>query len=70
MGGRASKPDGVVVFRRGKLPLRVGMRFEEFIQVGGVEGRALEHPLIDRKTWLSKNTIQYLSAAGAQLVTE
>ena len=28
-----SAPDGVVVFRRGKLPMRVGMSLEEFTQV-------------------------------------
>lgn len=39
-------PSGVVVFRRGKLPLRVGMPMEEFTQVwgqkwGGEAGREL-----------------------------
>ena len=29
-------PDGLVVFRRGKLPMRVGMSLEEFTQVSGV----------------------------------
>ncbi len=32
-GGKAAKPAGVVVFRRGKLPMRVGMSEAEFTQV-------------------------------------
>ena len=33
VASRVSAPAGVVVFRRGKLPLRVGMGQEEFTQV-------------------------------------
>ncbi|GFH24374.1 uncharacterized protein HaLaN_22159, partial [Haematococcus lacustris] len=32
-GAKASRPAGVVVFRRGKLPMRVGMGMEEFTRV-------------------------------------
>ncbi len=32
-GATTSRPAGVVVFRRGKLPIRVGMSVEEFTQV-------------------------------------
>lgn len=30
-----SRPTGVVVFRRGKLPMRVGMSSDDFTRVGG-----------------------------------
>jgi hypothetical protein len=39
-GGTASAPSGVLVFRRGKLPLRVGMTEEEFVRVLVLQGTA------------------------------
>lgn len=32
-GARTTRPTGVVVFRRGRLPMRVGMGMEEFTQL-------------------------------------
>ena len=69
-----SPPDGIVVFRRGKLPMRVGMTLEDFTQVRGHEAMlwplclwAPVHPPRPQNTFSDLQVVVYQAAAQVSL---